>query len=67
MRLLKKIENKEKGGLRNKFLDLMYEKYEEEGDFYSYIDKNKIGIFIERKGGEFLEGGIGQIIRRRYR
>ena len=63
----KKTENKEKGGLRNKLLDPMYEKHEEEGDSYSHIDKNKTGTSTERKGGEFLEGGTGQTTRRRHR
>lgn len=61
-------EDTERRGLRNKYLDHSYEKFEEEETNVAVTQsKRKLGMSLKRKGGEFLEKGSDQVTRRKHR
>lgn len=57
MKLSRKRENNKRGGLRNKLLNHIYEKREEEGDKICSHTVKKLRMSTERKGGEACKKG----------
>ena len=68
MRLSRKRENKERRGLRNKLLNHIYEKCEEEGDkSCSHTVKKKTGYVHREEGWRVSGRRAGQETSKRHR